>query len=311
LSASLLASTACSPACTPPEAKNPGSDSAKAVASQSSKSAGDEGGGGAEPVLVAGDMVTEAKGVDLSKLLESQRTTFFQVINTEPSACDKPHSMATSLRVDATCRDSLVAAQFIADRLAAGASTSQVKAELEFVVDSLAPRDISIEGRPVWPKGGDRAPVTVVVFADFQCPHCKAEAPVLRKAVEQFPGRAKLVYKHFPLGGHPRAKFGAIATEAAMEQGKFWEMHDVIFANSERLEDADIMRYAKQIGLDMEKFKADYASGAAKQRVEADRADGEKLGFEGTPAVFVDGRFFNQLLFGGTVAGWIDDALKR
>lgn len=304
-----LALTACSPACTPPEAKDPTAkteESGKAEQKAAPEEPADEP---APPPPPSGDMIMEAKGVDLSGLSESQRITFFQVINTEPSACDKPHSMATSLRDDATCRDSLIAAQFVADRLKGGATTGQVKNELEFVMGSLKPRDVPIDGRPVY--GSERAPVTVVVFADFQCPHCQAEAPVLRKAVDQFRGRAKLVYKHFPLNSHPRAKYAAIATEAAMEQGKFWEMHDVVFANPQALEDADLFGYAQQLGLDMAKFKSDYASKAMKDRVEGDRADGEKLDIEGTPAVYVNGRFYNQLLFGGSVTGWIDDALKR
>jgi protein-disulfide isomerase len=312
-----LALTACSPACTPPEAKDPSSQAEKDGAKGEPETDPDDGEGdsGAAPKTKdptpppSGDMIMEAKGVDLSGLSESQQTTFFQIINTEPSACDKPHSMATSLRDDATCRDSLVAAQFVADRLKGGASTSQVKSELEFVVDSLKPRKIPIEGRPVY--GSERAPVTVVVFADFQCPHCQKEAPILRKAIDQFRGRAKLVYKHFPLGGHPRAKYAAIAAEAALEQGKFWEMHDAVFANPEHLEDEDILKLARQIGLDMAKFEKDYESKKMLARVEADRADGEKLDIQGTPAVYVNGRFYNQLLFGGSITGWIDDALKR
>jgi len=251
----------------------------------------------------------EAKGVDLSKLSESQRASFFQIINTEPSACDKPHSMAKSLRDDARCRDSLIAAQFVADRMTGGATPSQIKEQLEFVLDSLHPAEIDIAGSPVY--GSEGAPVTVVVFADFQCPHCKAEAPVLKQAVEKFNGRAKLVFKHFPLSSHPQARQAAIATVAAQEQGKFWEMHDIVFANQNALSDPEIKAYAKQIGLDMAAFDAAFGSPEATARVERDRALGEQLEISGTPAVYVDGRRYHEFLFGGTVSGWIDDALKR
>lgn len=256
-------------------------------------------------------MIMEAKGVDLSKLAESQRSMFFQIINSEPSACDKPHSLATSLRDDDKCRDSLVAAQFVADFLAAGAQTSDVRQALEAVLADLKPREIPIEGRPIY--GTKTAPVTVVVFADFQCPHCKAEAPGLQKAVDQFRGRARLIFKHFPLMGHDRAKVAAIATEAALEQGKFWEMHNVIFENQDRLSDEDIMGYAQGIGLEMGKFKASFEAQKGKATVEQDKAHGETAGVDGTPAVFVNGRRANgqYVLFGGTVTGWIDDALKR
>src|SRR5690606_11869192 len=134
-----------------------------------------------------------------SRLAESHRATFFALINTEPSACGKPHSLARSLRDDASCRDSLIVAQFIADRLEKGISPSALKEEVQGVVAALQPRTIEIAGRPLY--GNERAPVTVVVFADFQCPHCKEEAPVLRQAIERFRGRAKLIFKHFPLTG--------------------------------------------------------------------------------------------------------------
>ena len=158
---------------------------------------------------------------------------------------------------------------------------------------------------------GVRAPVTVVVFADFECPHCRAEAPVLRQAVQQFRGQARLIYKHFPLNMHPRAKRAAVATEAALAQGKFWEMHDQVFAHQDALEDDDLRTYAKAIGLDMAAFDAHYGASTGLAVVEADRKDGDALGFSGTPAVFVNGREFTPVLFGGTIEGWIDDALRR
>ena len=309
----LLILSACSPACTAPAAgpettagPPPLATGKDPVAVDASASGG--GGSGAGPV-VGPTEITDAKGVDLSRLSEPQKTSFFQLINTEPSACAKAHSLAVSLRDDASCRDSLSVAQFIADALVQGASVSDIKASLELVVDSLRPREINIQGCPVY--GNERAPVTVVVFADFECPHCRQEAPVLRQAIDQFRGKAKLVYKHFPLSGHVRGKAASIATVAAMEQGKFWEMHDIVFENQTTLEDADIRRYAQKIGLDMARFDASYKAKKGQDRVEQDRVEGEKLDIQGTPAVFVNGRYMNSALFGGTITGWIEDALRR
>ncbi len=311
---------ACSPACTPPDAKAPEGDAPAKTANPSTPAGdedGDEGGDAKREQARAqlenggnsGDMIMDAKGVDTSKLTETQRTTFFQIINREPSACDQPHSIAKSLRDDPNCRDSLIVAQFVADALASGAPSSAVRAEIDPIVEALQPKDINIKGRPVY--GSDKAPVTIVMFADFECPHCRAEAPVMRKLVDQFRGRAKLVFKHFPLGGHDRAKPAAIAVEAAHQQGKFWEMHDLVFANQTALSDADLLEYAKEIGLDLPKFKKDIADKKVKADVEADRAEGDKLDIQGTPTVYVNGRLVNDRLFGGTVAGWVDDALNR
>lgn len=297
----LFVLAACSPACSAPEAVAP--EAGKAGSGASSVQA-------APPTPVPpAELITEAKGVDLTKLTDPQKTSFYQIINTEPSACGKPHSLAVSLRDDDACRDSLSVSQFVADALASGASPSDVKGALEEVVDSLRVREIPIEGRPVY--GNERAPVTVVVFADFECPHCRAESPVLMQTVDQYRGRAKLVFKHFPISGHLRAKPAALATMAAHAQGKFWEMQREVFENQLNLEDDDLRTYAKRIGLDMAKFEADLKAGVGKEIVEADRADGEKLEITGTPAVFINGRYYNQFLFGGSIAGWIDDALRR
>jgi protein-disulfide isomerase len=297
-----VATTACT-ACTPAGPDEPG------------------GSGSAEPVRTertrqelepppSNQMIRAAPGVDLSKLSDTQQSTYFTVINTEPSACDKPHSLATSLRDDPECRNSMLVAQYIADRLASGATPSDIKLDIDAVVDALTPREIPVEGRPTY--GNVNAPVTVVVFADFQCPHCKAEAPGLRKAVQNYRGEAKLVFKHFPLEMHDRAQAAAIAAEAAHEQGKFWEMHDLIFDHQEQLEDEDLERYAKQIrGLDFDKWKAAFESESAELAVLKDRAVGEALDIQGTPAVYINGRQLTPLLWGGSLEAWIDDALRR
>lgn len=264
----------------------------------------------AEPPLTL-DMILEAPGVDVSKLGPPQLESFFTVINTESSACGQAHSLAKSLRDDAECRDSIHVAQFIADRLASGAAAGDIKFDVDTVVKALTAREIPVEGRPVF--GNERAPVTVVVFADFQCPLCKREAPELRAAIEGQRGRAKLVFKHFPLfEHHPRAEAAATAAEAAHLQGKFWEMHDLLFANQEALEDADLLGYAGQIaGLDVKQWQADVASEAVKATVAADRANGETLDLPGTPTVYVNGRELVPLLWNGEIDAWIEDALRR
>jgi protein-disulfide isomerase len=297
--------TACS-SCTPPGPDQPGASSSA---------------GGSEPVQrervreelpppAETEMIREANGVALDKLGETQRATFYTMLNTEPSACDKPHSLATSLQIDPECRNSQVVAQFIADRLASGATPSDIKLDIDLVVEAITAREIPVEGRPVY--GNERAQVTVVVFADFECPHCKMEAPVLRKAIQQYRGQAKLVYMHFPLEMHPRAQVAAVAAEAAFRQGKFWEMHDLVFDHQSQLEDEDLERYAQQIqGLDVAQWKSDFASESAKLAVAKDRALGEALQIEGTPAVYIDGRKVTPLLWGGNLEAWIDDALRR
>ena len=314
----VVSSTACSPACTPPVAGPAESNRAPAGAPEvvSDKRAGSrqqEQGtyskAGQAEHAPSGQALSQAPGVDLSQLTDMQRLSFFQIVNSEPSACGKPHSLVKSLNDDPTCKDSRIIGQFIADRLQSGASVSDIKAAASVAADSLRVRKINTAGRPVF--GVETAPVTVVVFADFECPHCAAEAPKLRKAITSYRGKAKLVYRHFPLSAHPRAKVAAEASEVAFKQGKFWEFHDKVFANQGALEDVDLLRYAKEIGLDMEAFRTGFNQQLGKTAVEKDRTDGEKLEIMGTPAVFVNGRFYNEALFGGMIEGWIDDALRR
>jgi protein-disulfide isomerase len=305
-SAVLLATTACSPACSPPPA-DPAVGRAAGPASAEKKSEAAKVVG--DPAPAAEHELKAAPGVDLSKLSDAQKDSFFQVINAEPSACGKPHSLAKSLNEDSSCRDSRLVAQFVADQIQLGAPIADAREACDIVTKSLQPRTIETEGRPVY--GVASAPVTVVVFADFECPHCAAEAPKLRAAIQAFRGKAKLVYRHFPLSGHERAKVAAMATEAAFAQGKFWEFHDKVFSNQSALEDADLIRYATEIGLDVAKFKADFAAKKGAEQVEKDRAAGEALEIQGTPAVFINGRYYNPALFGGTFEGWIDDALRR
>lgn len=275
------------------------------------------GDAAALPEIDPKDMIMEAKGVDTSKLTEAQREVFFKLINTEASACGKAHSLAKSLRDDAECRDSITIAQVIADSIADGVSTKDLMMGIPELTDSLRVREISIEGRPV--RGSERAPVTIVVFADFQCPHCAAEAPVLKKAVEQYRGQAKVVYRHFPLSMHPKARLASMATEAAFAQGddKFWQMHDWVFANQQEVFDDEdevegkLRAHAEKIGLDMAAYDAFMQGEKGKAAIDKDRAAGEELKITGTPAVFVNGRYYNPVLFGGTINGWIDDALRR
>jgi protein-disulfide isomerase len=293
--------TACT-GCTPPGPDQPGSTAGNSEQTRPERVR--------EELPPPAEMILEANGVDLGKLGETEQSTFYTMLNTEPSACNKPHSLASSLQIDPECRNSQVVSQFIADRLASGATPSDIKLDIDLVVEAITPREIPVEGRPVY--GNDRALVTVVVFADFECPHCKMEAPVLRKAIQQYRGQAKLVYLHFPLEMHPRAQVAAVAAEAAFRQGKFWEMHDLIFDHQSQLEDEDLERYARQIqGLDVARWRADFASESAKLAVSKDRAIGEALQIMGTPAVYVDGRLVTPLLWGGNLGAWIDDALRR
>jgi protein-disulfide isomerase len=133
-------------------------------------------------------------------------------------------------------------------------------------------------------------PVELVEFGDFQCPYCRDALPSLQRVLTRMDGRVRLRWRHFPLPSrHPRAERAAEAAEAAGAQGRFWEMHDVLFAHQKALEDADLVRYATELGLDVVRFEDDLGARRHAAGVAEDRRAGEAAGVASTPAFFIDG----------------------
>ena len=148
---------------------------------------------------------------------------------------------------------------------------------------------INIAGSPA--KGPESAKVTLVEFSDFQCPFCSRVNPTLAQIEQEYGDDVRIVFKHLPLGMHPKAPAAHAAAEAAHRQGSFWEMHDRIFANQSEMGPDKYVEWATEIGLDVERFKRDAADAAVKRKVDADAAEAAALGVTGTPGFFVNGRF--------------------
>jgi protein-disulfide isomerase len=139
-------------------------------------------------------------------------------------------------------------------------------------------------------KGPKSAPLTVIVFSDFQCPFCQRVEPTLTQMEKEYEGKIRMVWKNYPLPFHQNAMPAAEAALAADAQGKFWPMHDKLFANNTALDRPNLEKYAQELGLNMAKFKADLDSGKFKGVIEAEAKEGSALGVTGTPAVFINGR---------------------
>ncbi|MEO5766783.1 MAG: thioredoxin domain-containing protein, partial [Polyangia bacterium] len=139
-------------------------------------------------------------------------------------------------------------------------------------------------------KGPKNAPLTVVVFSDFQCPFCQRVEPTLTQMEKEYEGKIRMVWKNYPLPFHQNAMPAAEAALAADAQGKFWPMHDKLFANNTALDRPSLEKYAQELGLNMSKFKADLDSGKFKSVIEAESKEGSTFGVTGTPAVFINGR---------------------
>lgn len=139
-------------------------------------------------------------------------------------------------------------------------------------------------------KGNPNAKVTMVEFSDFQCPYCGQAEPTIKQIFATYGDKVKLVYRHYPLPFHENAFPAALASMCANEQGKFWEYHDKLFSNQEKLTATDLKTYASQLGLDMEKFNPCLESKKYKAQVDKGYADGGAAGVSGTPAFFINGR---------------------
>ena len=144
-------------------------------------------------------------------------------------------------------------------------------------------------------KGDKNAPVSLIEYSDFQCPACGSYYPILKKVSEDLGAQVKFAYRHFPLSQHKNAKLAATVAEAAGKQGKFWDMHDLIFQNqsdwSEEKNAAVIFaKYAQDLQLDLAKFQTDIASEEIKAKIENDYKSGVKAGVNSTPSFFLNGK---------------------
>lgn len=140
-------------------------------------------------------------------------------------------------------------------------------------------------------RGDFGAPITLVEFSDFECPFCEKHYPTLKKILNDYQGKVRLVYKHFPLGFHPNAQKAAEASECADEQGKFWAYHDKLFDNQPTGYSLEkFKQWAKDLGLNTQKFNNCLDADKYAQKVQADYQEGAQKGVNGTPATFVNGR---------------------
>lgn len=138
-------------------------------------------------------------------------------------------------------------------------------------------------------RGPEGAPVTIVEFADFQCPYCARSQATLRELEEKYPNKIRIVFRHFPLPIHKDAPIAAEAAECARKQGRFWEMHDLLFSTAS-FAPADLSRLAEQTGADANRFASCLKSGEHQADWRRDRSDGERYGVASTPTFFVNGR---------------------
>jgi len=169
--------------------------------------------------------------------------------------------------------------------------------------------DIEVGDAPI--RGAESAKVTIVEWADFQCPFCVRVNPTLEQIAKEYGDKVRLVFKHLPLSMHAKARAAHTASEAAHRQGKFWEMHDRIFASPKDLSEETYLRYATEMGLDIEKYNGDFSSTSVRTVIDDDLEMARELGVSGTPSFFINGRFLSGAQPYGAFARMIDEELAK
>ncbi len=262
---------------------------------------------------------TDLPGVDLSKLTAAQKQKALKSLREEMCTCGCQMRVAECRVVDPPCSDSKALAAMVVEGVAAGHTAGQIHDDL--IHSRLArlrasqnrilgdAETIPVAGAPV--RGPANAKVTLIEFSDFECPYCTAAVAAIDELLKLYPSQVKLIYKQFPLDMHPHARLASEAALAAQAQGKFWELHDKLFANSRQLTRERIFALAKEAGLDMAKFQKDVDSGKFNQRIDSDIREGEQAGVEGTPSLFLDGKPYHGPVTVSVLKPLIADELKQ
>ena len=262
-------------------------------------------GAGATPLPPPSSPPENLATVDANKLPERERAAWWRLVNQLYAPCsDQAVSIAQCVKEQRPCAACGPAAELVASKVQSGASPKDVEAAYAVRFGPNV-KKVEVKGSPA--KGPEAAPVTMVVWSDFQCPACGRAVPLIDELPRKFPEELRLVHKFYPLSKHPRSLEAAKAAVAAQNQGKYWEMERLLFENQNALSDTELEYYALKVGLDLDKFRADIRSDKTKEIVERDKADADTAGLKGTPFILINGREFDTTYFriDGDLEPWI------
>lgn len=273
----------------------------------------------ATAVLFAQDWKTaqELPSVDFTGLTAAQKALALKVLRTGSCPCACGLKIAECRTVDTPCQYSKSLAALVVTQVKKGANESAVLDALE--ASPLMHRAhntvlepavaIPVSAAPVL--GPKDARVTLVEFSDFQCPYCAVAVLKLNAILKAYPNDVRLIYKQFPLEMHSQAALAAAAALAAQRQGKFWQLHDLMYLNRTHLSRQTILELAGTVGLDVKRFQQDWDSPAIKQAVARDQADGDKIGVDATPTIYIDGQRYNGDLDLDAIRPYLEKEIKR
>ena len=262
---------------------------------------------------------TSLPKVDLSGLTPAQTTRALKLLRQQDCSCRCGMKVAECRMKDPSCAYSRGMAEVTLKAIREGKNDQQVLAAVAASDIAKGPADhsklledavkIPVTNAPV--RGPATASVTLVEFSDFQCPFCIAATPQLESILKVYPSQVKLIFKEFPLDSHAQAPLAAAAALSANKQGKFWPMYDGLFAQKGNLSRRGVLALAGSMGLDMKRFQSDLDSAEIKKAVEQDMTDGEHIGVDSTPTLFVNGQRYNGPVTLAALKPVIDDQLHH
>ena len=272
-------------------------------------------------VLFAQDWkkATTLPGVDFGGLTPKAKANVLGILRDHGCVCGCGFKLAECRVDDPGCAYSTNLAAVAVAAAKAGKSDTEIVAAINGSKWAQGPPQqsnqlldpavkIPVSGAPVL--GPSSAKVTVVEFSDFQCPYCAGVVEQVRQLLRAYPTQIKLIFKQFPLETHPQADLAAAAAVAAHKQGKFWQLHDAMFAHQEDLSRKAIFVLAQSAGLDMKRFEDDIDSTETRETVVRDVQDGNQANVEGTPTFFINGQKYNGALALDAIKPVIDGELK-
>lgn len=236
----------------------------------------------------------------LAGLTDAQKETVLKVINTKACTCGCSNDTIAKCRIhDPNCGTAPKLIAQAVDMAKSGKSIEEIGQAMDAqkkavpqqpqrgAMPSSAAYVTYRADDPI--RGRELAKVTIVEFSDFQCPYCGRVEPTIRQVMDTYKDDVRVVWKHLPLSFHPNAMPAAEAAEAAREQGKFWEMHDLMFTHQADLSPAKYEEWATQLGLNMDQFRQSLAGHKNQARIKEDSALGNSMGASGTPTFFING----------------------
>ncbi|MCA1827458.1 MAG: DsbA family protein [Myxococcales bacterium] len=248
--------------------------------------------------------------VDLSVLTDQQRGVFIDVAAEVYNYAGCQDTLAICLNPAAKDAHALRMAGLVKALVREGAPEQAVVQAVERYYDGFAPKQRASFRTDNCPVEGT-GPIAIVEFSDYQCPHCAAALAPLTAVVDlDRAGQVRLCSKYFPFPSHPRARIAALCAEYARSKGKFWEMNTKLFQNQESLEDSDLKKYAKELGLDGDEMMKEVYAGKFDAAIEKHLREGVAAGVESTPSLFIDGRPYSLPVRPAYLQFAIDDEIQ-